>query len=530
MAKVETERYFGKKGIIIMIRDGNKMVSAIFKDKKNADKFNRNKPADVKKLLQLAKKTKFPKAIDESLYEGYFSTLDQIRKDSKDVRDFVKNVFADRDFKRMKNDKEFIKYLKSIYEGFASDAQRRAAFASGYKAKGKKGKKKNESVHEDATFGGKYNQKALKTKMFSHHFGSRRGRYVIDWYDGKGKHKDGSPFVGISISKNKKDLAYKVVDFYKKGYIQVSDVYKALETDPSKLKIESVNEGYGDWVKAKNLTDIIKLSKQKKNATFYVTDDNNSRIGSFYLKNGKFAKATTANPNYDLQRNKTKLKDRSDVIYKYKVDESVNEGSMDWEKHFKGYNEKELKVISKFIFMNPQGIDGVIKMSKHKPRDFKKTIQKAAKAGLHEGSKEALGIAKLTGARGVAIDDFIKKHNIDAKKLFNYVKKGNLQDRLGFITALVGKPNNKFFKMVIGRFAESIDESKTKESKVIQMIYKYAPKEKKFYDKMAEHERRIGTRQYQMFIGRALQGFGINPRQFKSIPDAEEKLYQTVSK
>ena len=84
--------------------------------------------------------------------------------------------------------------------------------------------------------------------------------------------------------------------------------------------------------------------------------------------------------------------------------------------------------------------------------------------------------------------------------------------------------------MVIGRFAESIDESKTKESKVIQMIYKYAPKEKKFYDKMAEHERRIGTRQYQMFIGRALQGFGINPRQFKSIPDAEEKLYQTVSK
>ena len=91
---------------------------------------------------------------------------------------------------------------------------------------------------------------------------------------------------------------------------------------------ESVNEGYGPFIKAKNLTDIIKLSKQKKNATFYVTDDNNSRIGSFYLKNGKFAKATTANPNYDLQRNKTKLKDRSDVIYKYKVDESVNEADI----------------------------------------------------------------------------------------------------------------------------------------------------------------------------------------------------------
>ena len=51
-----------------MIRDGNKMISAIFKDKKNADKFNRNNPSDVKKLLQLAKKTKFPKAIDEKTY------------------------------------------------------------------------------------------------------------------------------------------------------------------------------------------------------------------------------------------------------------------------------------------------------------------------------------------------------------------------------------------------------------------------------------------------------------------------------
>jgi hypothetical protein len=90
-----------------------------------------------------------------------------------------------------------------------------------------------------------------------------------------------------------------------------------------------VNERYSDFIKAKNLTDIVALSKKKKNATFYVTDDNNSRIGTFYLKNGKFAKATTANANYDLQNSKTKLKDRSDVIYKYKIDESVvNEMAM----------------------------------------------------------------------------------------------------------------------------------------------------------------------------------------------------------
>ena len=40
--------------------------------------------------------------------------------------------------------------LDALNEGFASDAQRRAAFAQGYKAKGKKGKKeetKLSSIH-----------------------------------------------------------------------------------------------------------------------------------------------------------------------------------------------------------------------------------------------------------------------------------------------------------------------------------------------------------------------------------------------
>jgi len=53
----------------------------------------------------------------ESVNEGMFSMIDQIRQDSKDVRDFVKNVFKDKEFRKMKDDKEFIKYLKSIYEG-----------------------------------------------------------------------------------------------------------------------------------------------------------------------------------------------------------------------------------------------------------------------------------------------------------------------------------------------------------------------------------------------------------------------------
>ena len=662
MAKVETERYFGKKGIIIMIRDGNKMVSAIFKDKKNADKFNRNNPSDIKKLLQLAKKTKFPKAIDEasikgqnrktgenfgmvigsdkknregnfeltirvmyssrisaykltfnsnneliniidygytmdgrppdvkgsgsgksvkldkrktitfiakltspafaskiykhlqkvneSLYEGYFSTIDQIRKDSKNVRDFVKNVFADRDFKKMKNGKEFIKYLKSIYEDIDvghEDNEPSMLKATAYEIM-EYGKKlmdkleKYDDMEEEVDFPGWWQSKLTLAKDYvqkAYHYLDSKEKL-----DGEGPKDEGfasdaqrrAAFASGYKAKGKKKKNEAYVVAYGKGPKPIKPSFAA----------------YAD----------------KKLAQKFMAD---------MKKDG-----------YKVMMTQKKIRG---------VDESVKEGSMSWEKHFKGYNEKELKVISKFIFMNPQGIDGVIKMSKHKPKDFKKTIQRAAKAGLHEGkkrynvmygvgsskytvnfhdgkskhkdgsdffdiaifknkrdlakkindltkkgyiysytegvneaSKEAMGIAGFTGTRGVAVDDFIKKNNIDARKLFNFVKKGNLRDRMDFVTAIAGKPNNKFFKMIVGRFAESVNENKNKESKVIQVMYKYAKTEKKFYDKLADHERRLGQRQYQMFIGRALQGFGLKNFRVKSIPDAEEKLYQTVSK
>ena len=93
---VSDERHFGKKGIIIMIDDNGKKVSAIFKDKKNAKEFNRNKPADIKKLLQLAKKTKYPKAIDESVNETpqkVAKLLIKYGNNTKDVKDMIKKHY-----------------------------------------------------------------------------------------------------------------------------------------------------------------------------------------------------------------------------------------------------------------------------------------------------------------------------------------------------------------------------------------------------------------------------------------------------
>ena len=59
-----------------MIDDNGKKVSAIFKNKKNADKYNRNKASDLQTLLKLAKNTPYPKAIDESVNEYFVENYD----------------------------------------------------------------------------------------------------------------------------------------------------------------------------------------------------------------------------------------------------------------------------------------------------------------------------------------------------------------------------------------------------------------------------------------------------------------------
>ena len=93
----------------------------------------------------------------ESVNESMFSMIDLIRQDSKDVRDFVKNVFKDNEFKKMSNDKDFIKYLKSIYEGVVEEAQspaQKAAFQKMLDKKAGKDESKEEEVNEISKFAG----------------------------------------------------------------------------------------------------------------------------------------------------------------------------------------------------------------------------------------------------------------------------------------------------------------------------------------------------------------------------------------
>ena len=155
---VSDERHFGKKGIIIMIDDNGKKVSAIFKDKKNANKFNRNKPADIKKLLQLAKKTKYPKAIDESINEditsaGYYFLRKAAYSIEVALKDLNKGI-------KKQEDKMVLPEIEYIYDK-ATDMKKMM-----------KNKRYNESVNE-----GKGVEKILKMAD-EKSFGKIAGRTV----------------------------------------------------------------------------------------------------------------------------------------------------------------------------------------------------------------------------------------------------------------------------------------------------------------------------------------------------------------
>jgi hypothetical protein len=80
--------------------------------------------------------------------------------------------------------------------------------------------------------------------------------------------------------------------------------------------------------------------------------------------------------------------------------------------------------------------------------------------GLHEHhinediNADANGIAGLTASRANAVKDFIEKHKLDSNKLYQFLKKGGLKDKMDFVTALVGKPGNSIQTKLIKQFSK----------------------------------------------------------------------------
>jgi hypothetical protein len=107
-------------------------------------------------------------------------------------------------------------------------------------------------------------------------------------------------------------------------------------------------------------------------------------------------------------------------------------------------------------------------------------------------SRTAMEIGGLTGLNKDAIQKFVDTHNMDIEKVYQYVKKSKLTDRLNFVTAVVGTPGNPVQKRMIKMFQESVNESQDHEVKMAQnsldSIIKYATELKQ---KMGEMEKDI---------------------------------------
>jgi hypothetical protein len=82
---------------------------------------------------------------------------------------------------------------------------------------------------------------------------------------------------------------------------------------------------------------------------------------------------------------------------------------------------------------------------------FKEVVTEAA-------SRTAMEIGGLTGMNKDAVQKFVDTHNLDIEKVYQFVKKGKLSDRMDFVTAAAGKPGNPIQKKMIKMFKEAVNE------------------------------------------------------------------------
>jgi len=89
-------------------------------------------------------------------------------------------------------------------------------------------------------------------------------------------------------------------------------------------------------------------------------------------------------------------------------------------------------------------------------------------------SRTAMEIGGLTGMNKDAIQKFVDDNNLDIEKVFQYVKKGKLKDRMDLVSAIAGKPNNPVQKKMIKMFKlESVNEGySTEEKRIVLMAVK----------------------------------------------------------
>ena len=224
---------------------------------------------------------------DMPMDEGMFSAIDHIRQNSKSVRDFIKNVLSDKDFRDMKSDKDFIKYLGSIYEGVVQESHYTAVANLGTK----KSKENLDSFDELQKFMDKMKSRKAISVQVTKINGSKKQTIDYDW--------DGRNWV----SKNKKGVQENFPANWMQG--RTSDYHTKLrgkKKDYDDTNFEKDDSGQPDlkeenpcWDGYKQVGMKTKGGKQVPNCV----KESINEAPFHALNNARFKKATS-----DLVKNK----------------------------------------------------------------------------------------------------------------------------------------------------------------------------------------------------------------------------------
>jgi len=292
--------------------------------------------------------------------------------------------------------------------------------------------------------------------------------------------------IKLSLSKKLKEYANKMGRDHlggddipgnkKKGGLRDNDGYDNVQFNRDMPQDESVNEVLSSRVRKivnalvgdfkyvlKNNGKVLVIKDKMPNMIFKRMkkdfqslgyDATKDLKGNFMVHLESVNEATSKYPNFDLDKNiRYQSTSISKGMWRYTGKEqggkgvyrNLNNGQ------FLGFSSDDFKYFKKHL-------------KRH--FDLDESVNEST-------SKEAMGIAGFTGTRGNAVQKFIDDYNLDARKLFNFVKKGKLKDRMEFVSAIAGKPGNKFQGKMVGMFGESVNEgNKISDDKLMRLIPK----------------------------------------------------------
>ena len=488
----------------------------------------------------------------------------------------------DRNFRSYDDDKEVEE------EGFSSNAQRKAAFASGYKAKGKKGKKSesvNEAKEPDVIIQlrkivkDRQNALVIDTKSKKKvRVDMQSANLIVQVYDALKQQSNKNKFVkgGIAMmghtafklmKRENVNEAYVVLHSPKKGVKPVATAAYANKKDAQKW---AKDLGGITMIVKKNIRGLEESVNEGKKRYYQ-----QNRVGSakytISYHDGK-KKHKDGSDFFDIQTFKNK-KDLAKFVnalhkggYKYGFGESVNEGLKSNDMYTMldiaaGYSSTQDQAANQ-MWSDEQDLYDYLK-SDHIPKKYHKKFHKDIKRRF-KNIKESVNEAKAKYPN-FDLDKNIRYQSTSISKgMWRYTGKEqggkgvyrNLNNGqfLGF-----SSDDFKYFKKHLKRhfdIDESINEAcwdthkqvgmKTKGGKqvpncvpkgesvvkedknqIIQLKKKVGKSEIKFYDALSKIEKKLGKKSYRKFIEKGLSDFKINPKHYdyRSNGAAEEKLF-----